>query len=307
VLDDLRMGHREAVLTNRFYEGNVSDERLLERVFTENKIDAVVHFAAYAVVPESMADPLSYYDNNLVAAQRLLAKMHQNGVYKIVFSSTCATYGVPTRTPLHESDPTNPTNPYGETKLAIERMLFWCDQAYGIRSASLRYFNAAGAHTTRDIGEDHTPETHLIPLVLKTALGQHDKITVHGDDYPTEDGTCIRDYIHVMDLATAHWLALEKLRGGGRTTICNLGSGEGFSVQQVIERARAITGCKIPVQIGARRPGDPPILIASSDKARSELGWRPRFDNLDDIIASAWRWHRAHPDGFATPKSVSAS
>lgn len=307
VLDDLRLGHRQAVPIKRFYQGSVGDEQMLDRVFSENRIEAVIHFAAYTVVSESVADPLSYYDNNLVAAQRLLTKMRQYKVDKIVFSSTCATYGVPLRTPLHEDDPTNPTSPYGETKLAIERMLHWCDVAYGIRAYKLRYFNAAGAHLTKDIGEDHTPETHLIPLVLKAALGQQNHITIYGNDYPTEDGTCIRDYIHVMDLASAHWLALEKLRAGAPSSICNLGSGEGYSVQQVIDKARAITGCRIPVEIGPRRAGDPPILIASSDKARSELGWKPKLDNLDDIISSAWRWHKNHPEGFRSKSKVAST
>lgn len=303
VLDDLKKGHREAVLVDRFYLGNVADEELLERVFTENSIEGVLHFAANSVVPESVADPLSYYDTNVVAAHRLLSKMRDHHVGKIVFSSSAATYGHPAQIPLREDHPAHPINPYGDTKLAIERMLFWCSQAYGIRSISLRYFNAAGAHPTLDIGEDHGPESHLIPLVLKTALGMRDKVDIHGDDYATDDGTCIRDYVHVMDLAAAHCLALDRLRDGVATTICNLGSGAGWSVRQVVERARAVTRRAIPEVVAPRREGDPAVLIASSEKALRELGWQPTYDRLDEIIASAWRWHERHPHGFASTSS----
>lgn len=300
ILDDLRKGHREALLCDRFYHGEVGDVALLERIFGENDIEAVVHFAANTLVGESVEDPLAYYDNNVVAAQRLLSKMRQHGVGRMVFSSTAATYGEPQRIPIQEDDPTLPTNPYGETKLAIERMLYWCDRAYGIKSICLRYFNAAGAHPLGHIGEDHTPESHLIPLVLEVANGTRESIAVYGDDYPTVDGSCVRDYIHVMDLAQAHVLALDKLKREARSGIYNLGCGSGFSVKQVIERARVVTGRSIAEKAAARRPGDPAVLVASSQRARAELGWNPQFEDLDVIISTAWNWHRRHPQGYAS-------
>jgi UDP-glucose 4-epimerase len=298
VLDNLRTGHQSAVRAERFYQGEVQDLDLLDEIFANHSIEAVIHFAASSLVGESVLDPLRYYDNNVVTAQRLLAKMNQHGVKKFVFSSTAAVYGEPKRIPIRESDPTEPTSPYGETKLAIEKMLKWCDLAYGIKYVSLRYFNAAGAHADGTIGEDHQPESHLIPLVLQVALGQREFVSIYGDDYPTEDGTCIRDYIHVIDLAHAHFLALRKLRGEQQSGIYNLGSGTGFSVKQVIETARRVTRHPIPVKVEERRAGDPAVLIASSEKAKAELGWLPRYPELESIVESAWNWHRRHPHGF---------
>ncbi len=298
VLDNLATGHTGAVLAKTFYQGDIRDTELLWRIFTQHEIEAVIHFAASSLVGESVLDPLKYYDNNVVAAERLLAAMREHGVKKIVFSSTAATYGEPKRVPIEEDDPTEPTSPYGETKLAIEKMLKWCDVAYGIKSVCLRYFNVAGAHPQGTIGEDHRPESHLIPIILQVALGQRESISIFGDDYPTPDGTCIRDYIHVMDLAEAHYLALKRLRETGESMVYNLGNGAGFSVKQVIEKAREITGHPIPVKVEKRRAGDPAVLIASSEKAKRELGWQPRYDDLGTIIASAWNWHRRHPHGY---------
>jgi UDP-glucose 4-epimerase len=299
VLDNLQKGHRPAVLAPTFYEGDIRDAALLNSIFQTHAVEAVIHFAADSLVGESVTDPLAYYDNNVVTAQRLLSAMKLHGVRNIVFSSTAAVYGEPEQVPIRETDATAPTSPYGETKLAIERMLRWCEGAYGIRSICLRYFNAAGAHPSGAIGEDHTPESHLIPIVLQVALGQRDAVSIFGDDYPTVDGTCVRDYVHVMDLANAHWLALQRLRQTGVSGIYNLGNGQGFSVRDVIEQARAVTGHPIPVQVTPRRPGDPAVLIASSERAKQELGWQPQHAALATIIASAWRWHRDHPRGYA--------
>lgn len=298
VVDNLYQGHREAVLGGKLYEGDLRDEAFLSRVFAENEIDGVIHFAANSLVGESMKDPGKYYHNNVYGTLCLLEQMKKSGVSRIVFSSTAATYGEPERVPIDEYDRTVPTNAYGETKLAMEKMIRWFDVAHGIRSVSLRYFNAAGAHDSGRIGEDHQPESHLIPLVLQVALGQRETISVFGDDYPTEDGTCIRDYIHVSDLADAHILALKRLRDGEGSAIYNLGSGNGYSVKQVVEVAREVTGHPIPVSMEARRAGDPAVLVASSDRARSELGWKPARERLEEIIASAWRWHSSHPHGY---------
>jgi len=300
VLDNLLTGHQQAVLSNQSYQGDIRDEALLEEIFSRHSIEAVIHFAASSLVGESVQDPLKYYDNNVVAAQRLLAAMNRHGVKRIVFSSTAATYGEPKRIPIEESDPTEPTSPYGETKLAIEKMLKWCDHAYGIKYAALRYFNAAGAHPDGTIGEDHNPESHLIPIILQVALGQREHVTIFGDDYPTEDGSCVRDYVHVMDLANAHYLALQRLRHIGESGIYNLGSGKGFSVKQVLEKAREVTGHPIPAVVTDRRGGDPAVLIASSRKAREELGWQPRYEDLGLMIESAWHWHSRHPQGYAS-------
>lgn len=298
ILDNLQKGHRQAVTAGIFYQGDIRDAEVLDRIFRQHEIDAVVHFAADSLVGESVQQPLKYYDNNVVTAQRLLSKMQEYGVKRIVFSSTAATYGEPKRVPICESDETNPTNPYGETKLAIEKMLKWCDRAYGIHSISLRYFNVAGAHPDGHIGEDHQPESHLIPIILQVALGQREHISIFGDDYPTKDGTCIRDYIHVMDLAHAHWLALQRLRETGQSAVYNLGNGTGFSVKEVIEKAREVTGHPIPAQVAPRRAGDPAVLIASYQKAKEELGWQQKYDSLDVIIATAWNWHKKHPRGY---------
>ncbi|WP_123039320.1 UDP-glucose 4-epimerase GalE [Cohnella candidum] len=298
VVDNLYQGHREAVLGGKLYEGDLRDEAFLSRVFEENEIDGVIHFAANSLVGESMKDPGKYYHNNVYGTLCLLEQMKKSGVSRIVFSSTAATYGEPERVPIDEYDRTVPTNAYGETKLAMENMIRWFDVAHGIRSVSLRYFNAAGAHDSGRIGEDHQPESHLIPLVLQVALGQRETISVFGEDYPTDDGTCVRDYIHVSDLADAHILALKRLRDGGGSAIYNLGSGKGYSVKQVVEVAREVTGHPIPVSMEARRAGDPAVLVASSDRARRELGWKPARERLEEIIASAWRWHSSHPHGY---------
>lgn len=304
VLDNLQKGHSSAVMTHHFYEGDIRQVELLDHIFQTHEIEGVIHFAADSLVGESMSDPLKYYDNNVITAHRLLSKMKEYGVMKIVFSSTAATYGEAKRVPIREEDGTEPTNPYGETKLAIEKMLKWCDRAYGIKYVSLRYFNVAGAHPKGHVGEDHHPETHLIPIILQVALGQRESIFIYGDDYPTHDGTCIRDYIHVMDLANAHWLALQQLRNRGESGVYNLGNGTGFSVKQVIEKAREITGHPIPAKIAPRRAGDPAVLVASSEKAEKELGWHPRFNNLDEIIRTAWNWHKKHPQGYSEEKEV---
>lgn len=298
VLDNLQQGHREAVLCDQFYHGDVRDSELLDRIFSLHEIDAVIHFAADSLVGESMQYPLKYYNNNVLGAQRLLEKMIEHGVRNIVFSSTAATYGQPDEVPIPESALTRPASPYGESKLAMENMMRWCETAHGIRWIALRYFNVGGAHSSGRIGEDHSPETHLIPLVLQVALGQRDQVFIYGDDYPTEDGTCIRDYIHVMDLANAHWLAYQHLRDGKESGIYNLGNGNGFSVLQVIETARKVTGHPLPTSVIERRPGDPAVLVAYSEKAKRELGWKPQYDQLEMIIASAWQWHQAHPRGY---------
>jgi UDP-glucose 4-epimerase len=274
------------------------DEVFLSQVFSENDIDTVIHFAANSLVGESMKDPGKYYHNNVFGTLCLLEQMRKAGVSRIVFSSTAATYGEPERVPIDEFDRTVPTNTYGETKLSMEKMIRWFGVAYGIRSVSLRYFNAAGAHESGKIGEDHRPESHLIPLVLQTALGQREFISVFGSDYPTEDGTCIRDYIHVSDLADAHLLAMDRLRQNGDNAVYNLGNGQGYSVQQVIDIAREVTGRDIPVRIEARRDGDPAVLVATSARAKQDLGWNPSRSRLQDIIASAWQWHSSRPNGY---------
>ena len=300
VLDNLQKGHQSAVLDATFYEGKINDESLLDKIFQTHRIDAVIHFAANSLVGESVENPLKYYENNVIGTYHLVKKMLEHGVKKIVFSSTAATYGNPVRVPIQEEDPTMPTNPYGETKLAIERMLKWADDAYGLKYVSLRYFNAAGADPEGRIGEDHDPETHLIPIILQVALGKRDKVMIFGDDYPTEDGTCIRDYIHVMDLAEAHYLALRKLKETNESGIYNLGNGKGFSVKEVIETCRKVTDETIPAVVASRRAGDPAVLVASSEKAKRELGWTPKYSNLEEIIAHAWNWHRNNPEGFTT-------
>lgn len=298
VFDNLEKGHRKAVLGGKFYEGDLRDKEALDKVFKENDIEAVIHFAAASLVGESVTNPVKYYNNNVYGTLCLLEKMKEYNVDKIIFSSTAATYGEPENVPILESDRTLPTNPYGESKLAVEKMLKWCDRAYGIRYTALRYFNAAGAHTSGEIGEDHRPETHLIPIILEVALGKRETIQIFGDDYDTPDGTCIRDYIHVMDLVNAHLLALNRLRNGGKSTVYNLGNGKGFSVKQVIEAVRNVTGHKIPQTVAPRRAGDPAVLVASSEKIIKELDWKPKYDDLNTIIASAWEWHKKHPNGF---------
>ncbi|MDU7474654.1 MAG: UDP-glucose 4-epimerase GalE [Paenibacillus macerans] len=298
VIDNLQTGHRGALLGGKLYEGDLRDKELLKRLFSENDIEAVIHFAANSLVGESMKDPVKYFDNNVYGTLCLLDAMNQANVRKIVFSSTAATYGEPEKVPIEESDKTEPTNVYGETKLTMERMMAWFDQVLGIKYVSLRYFNAAGAHESGKIGEDHRPESHLIPLIIQAVLGQRPSIQVFGDDYNTPDGTCVRDYIHVGDLADAHLRAVDYLQRGGDSNVFNLGNGQGFSVKEVIETVKSVTGRDFPVVISPRRAGDPAVLIASSDKARSVLGWQPSRGKLEDIIESAWAWHSNHPDGY---------
>lgn len=298
VADNLRTGHWQAVKgARKMYVGDLRDGAFLHQIFTENKIDGVINFAAFSLVGESVTNPLKYYGNNVEGAVSLLSAMQAHGVDRIVFSSTAAAYGEPEKQPIEEGDRTEPTNPYGATKLAIENMLKWCDCAYKIRYVALRYFNAAGSDTEAGIGEDHNPESHLIPLVMKTALGQRDHIGIFGEDYPTPDGTCVRDYIHVKDLAEAHLLALEYLERGGISDVFNLGNGAGYSVREIIETARRITGKEIKAVVEPRRGGDPSVLIASNKKAAEVLGWKPVL-GLDQIISDAWAWHSGHPNGY---------
>ncbi|MDP4094308.1 MAG: UDP-glucose 4-epimerase GalE [Bacillota bacterium] len=298
IIDNLEKGHEKAVTGGRFYKGDLRDDEFLTKVFKEEDIEAVIHFAAYSLVGESVGDPLKYYNNNVASTLKLLTAMKEHRVGKIVFSSTAATYGEPEKVPILEDNRTLPTNPYGETKLAVEKALKWADKAYGIKYTALRYFNAAGAHLSGRIGEDHNPESHLIPIILQAALGKRDKVSIFGDDYNTPDGTCMRDYIHVVDLARAHVLALKRLRIGGESEIFNLGNGKGFSVKEVIEAAREVTGIDIKSEISGRRAGDPAVLVASSEKAKKELCWKPEFDDLKTIIETAWKWHRENPDGY---------
>jgi len=295
VLDNLVYGHQDlvdTVLQVEFVRGDIGDRALLDQVFAQYPIQAVIHFAAYAYVGESVTDPAKYYRNNVVGTLTLLEAMVQAGVKNMVFSSTCATYGVPQQVPIPEDHPQNPINPYGATKLMVERILSDFDQAHGLRSVRFRYFNAAGADPEGRLGEDHNPETHLIPLVLLTALGQRDHISIFGTDYDTPDGTCIRDYIHVTDLAQAHVLGLDYLLQGGTTEVFNLGNGSGFSVREVIETAKAVTGKPIPIIEAERRPGDPAALVGSSGKAQKVLGWQPEYSDLAVILDHAWHWHQ---------------
>lgn len=299
VADNLQTGFKEAVHPEaRFYNLDIRDRKALDDLFEKEKIDGVIHFAASSQVGESMKDPLKYYDNNLAGTINLLEAMVDHGVKNIVFSSTAATYGEPENIPILESDKTEPTNTYGETKLAMEKMMNWVDKAHDLRYVALRYFNASGAHPSGKIGEAHNPETHLIPLILQVPNGQRETISIFGDDYPTKDGTCIRDYIHVLDLADAHVLALKYLLNGGKSDVFNLGNGVGFTVKEVIDQAREVTGHPIPARIVDRREGDPAQLIASSEKAKTILGWKPQYDDLETIITTAWNWHKTHPNGY---------
>lgn len=299
VIDNLSTGHIEAVNKKaRFYEGDLRDKPFLRSVFDKENIDGVIHFAAYSIVPESMKKPLAYYDNNTYGMNVLLEIMNEYNVKNIVFSSTAATYGEPKHIPIKETDPQIPTNPYGETKLAMEKMMHWADLAHGIKFVALRYFNVGGAKADGSIGESHHPETHLTPIVLDVANGLRDELTIFGDDYDTVDGTNVRDYVHVMDLAEAHRLALEYLRSGNDSNAFNLGSSTGFSNLQIVEAARKVTGKEIPTKIGQRRPGDPSTLIADSTKARTVLNWKPKYDDVEKIIQDAWTWETTHPNGY---------
>ncbi|KQB78932.1 UDP-glucose 4-epimerase [Clostridium butyricum] len=299
VVDNLQSGHEEAINSKaKFYKGDIRDKNFLSNVFKKENIDGVFHFAANSIVGESMKEPLMYFNNNVYGMQILLEVMNEHNVNKIVFSSTAATYGEPKQVPITEDMETCPTNTYGETKLVMEKMMKWCDKAYGMKYVALRYFNVAGAEDDGSIGEDHNPETHLIPIVLQTALGKRDHITIFGDDYDTEDGTCVRDYVHVVDLVEAHILAMKYLIHGGESNTFNLGSSQGFSVKEIVETARKVTDKNIKAIIGERRAGDPSKLIASSDKARKILGWNPIRTNIENIIQDAWLWHDTHKNGY---------
>ena len=299
VLDNLIYGHREAVKWGPLFEGEMADGRLFKTITQKHRIAAVMHFAAFAYVGESVTEPEKYYRNNVADTITLLESMRAAGVEKFIFSSTCATYGEPRQVPMDEAHTQNPINPYGRTKFMVEQILNDYRRGYGFNSVALRYFNAAGADPDGELGEDHDPETHLIPLVLQTAMGRRPAIQIFGDDYPTADGTCIRDYIHIQDLAQAHLLALEALLDGDAGGAFNLGNGGGYSVKQVVETTRAVTGKEIPATIAPRRAGDPAALVGSSAKVREKWGWQPEFPDLEAIISTAWNWHRRHPDGYA--------
>ena len=299
VVDNLKTGHKESLPDKaRFYQGDIRDKAFMEDVFTKENIEGVIHFAASSLVGESMEIPLDYLNNNVYGTQVVLEVMEKYNVKSIIFSSSAATYGEPKVIPIEETAATNPESTYGETKLMMEKMLKWCDKAYGMRFVALRYFNVAGAKLDGTIGEDHNPESHLLPIILQTALGQREKFTIYGEDYETPDGTCIRDYVHVVDLIDAHILALEYLQAGNSSNTFNLGSSTGFSVKQMLEAAREVTGKEIPATVVSRRAGDPSTLIAASDKAREVLGWKPQYTDVNKIIESAWNWHVKHPEGY---------
>lgn len=303
-LDNLSTGFRDAVLHGRFVHGDIADRLVLDKVFSEHKFDAVMHFASFIQVGESAQDPAKYYHNNAVNTLNLLNAMRAHSVDKFIFSSTAAIFGEPDYVPIDEAHPKRPINPYGSSKLMIEQALADYDRAYGLKSVCLRYFNAAGAHPDSLLGERHDPETHLIPLVLQAASGRRPHITVFGRDYDTPDGTCIRDYIHILDLAEAHWLALQYLQSDGQSTAFNLGNGNGYSVESVIQAARRITGKIIPVQEGQRRAGDPARLVANATGIKRELGWQPAYADLDTLVEHAWRWECSRMPGFAEAKET---
>ncbi|WP_128894051.1 UDP-glucose 4-epimerase GalE [Longirhabdus pacifica] len=302
VIDNFQTGHHQAINKAAICEqGDLRHKDFLRDVFKKYNINAVIHFAADSLVGESVQHPLKYYNNNVYGTMNLLEVMAEHDVKHIVFSSTAAVYGQPDNIPIKESDFTLPTNPYGETKLAVERMLKWSEQAYGIHHVILRYFNVAGAHVSGTIGEDHRHETHLIPIVLQCALGQREQVSVYGDDYDTPDGTCIRDYIHVTDLVRAHILSLRHVMEKKESCIFNLGNEKGFSVKQIIDTARKVTGKPIPYTIDARREGDPAILVASSDSIKNKLQWKTEYGDIESIITTAWNWHKQHPEGYRSP------
>jgi UDP-glucose 4-epimerase len=299
VIDNLQTGHRDAVHPQaRFYEGDIRSREFMKSVFEKETFEGILHFAANSLVGESMAEPLKYFDNNVYGTQIVLEMMRDYSVRHIIFSSTAAVYGEQKVIPITEEAANVPTNTYGETKLTMEKMMAWCEKAFGIKYVALRYFNVAGARADGLIGEDHNPETHLTPVILEAALGKRPEVTVFGEDYDTADGTCIRDYIHVEDLIAAHLLALKYLQNGGESNFFNLGSSQGFSVKEMIETAKAVTGIDIPVKIGPRRAGDPSVLIASSKKAKSVLGWNPTRTSVEQIVRDAWNWHKHHPNGY---------
>ncbi|EOH97215.1 UDP-glucose 4-epimerase [Enterococcus moraviensis ATCC BAA-383] len=299
VVDNLQTGHKQSLHEKAvFYLGDIRDKAFLQNVFKREDIEGVIHFAASSLVGESVEKPLVYFNNNVHGTQIVLEVMEEFGVKHIVFSSTAATYGEPKEMPIIESTPTNPENPYGESKLMMEKMMKWCDKAYGMRYVALRYFNVAGAKADASIGEDHDPETHLIPIILQTALGQREYLGIYGDDYDTPDGTCIRDYVYIEDLIEAHIAALKYLQNGNESNIFNLGSNTGYSVKEMLEAARQVTGKEIPAKILPRRAGDPSKLVASSEKAKMILGWQPQVTEINQIIKTAWDWHVSHPNGY---------
>ncbi|HIX70839.1 MAG TPA: UDP-glucose 4-epimerase GalE [Candidatus Enterococcus stercoravium] len=303
VVDSLFTGHRDAVHQDaKFYQGDIRDKAFLNDVFEQETIDGVMHFAAFSLVGESVEKPLEYFNNNVYGMQVLLEVMHAHDVKHIVFSSTAATYGEPEVVPIAEDMPTNPKNPYGESKLMMEKMMKWCDNAYGMKYVALRYFNVAGAKADASIGEDHDPETHLVPIILQVALGQRQALKIFGDDYYTPDGTCIRDYVQVEDLIAAHILALEYLKAGNDSNVFNLGSNNGYSVKEMLDAAREATGKEIPAEIAPRRAGDPAKLVAASEKAKTVLGWEPAYTDIKEIIRTAWNWHVSHPNGYDDKK-----
>lgn len=298
VFDNLETGHRAALGGSRLVEGDLRNPDDIRKVLAQNRVEAVMHFGAYIMVGESVEKPAEYYRNNFVGAMNLVDAMRDVGVLQLVFSSTAAVFGEPEYVPIDEDHPKNPTNPYGDTKLAVERLLAAYDRAYGLRAVCLRYFNAAGADPDGLLGEDHDPETHLIPATILAGLGQTPGLRIFGTDYDTPDGTCVRDYVHVLDLAEAHLLAIEHLRNGGESRCYNLGNGTGFSVRQVIDCVERVMERPIPREVGPRRPGDPAILVASSERIRADWGWRPRYADLETIVSHAWDWRRDHPDGY---------
>ncbi|MDF9833357.1 UDP-glucose 4-epimerase [Ereboglobus sp. PH5-5] len=299
VIDNLVFGHREAVAPDvPFYEANLGDEAAVGKILVDEKIDIVMHFAAYIFVGESVQEPMKYYFNNVVSTLQLLRTMHSKGVKKFVFSSTAATYGIPEKMPITEDSPTNPINPYGQTKLDVEHALHAFARAYGLSAAVFRYFNASGASEDGAIGEDHSPETHLIPLAIGAATGQRPPLKLFGGDYPTPDGTCLRDYIHVDDLSRAHIAAFDKLAEPGKVFTWNLGTGTPVSVLEIIRAVEKVTGKKVPYTIAPRREGDPPALYADSTKAQRELGWKIKYHDIESLVASAWNWHSKHPNGY---------
>lgn len=299
VVDNLQTGHEAAIRPEAtFYQGDIRDKEFMREVFQNEKIEGVIHFAANSLVGESVEKPLMYFNNNVYGTQITLEVMQEFGVNHIVFSSTAATYGEPEEVPIKETTPTNPKNPYGESKLMMEKIMGWTSAASDLRYVALRYFNVAGAKADASIGEDHDPETHLVPIILQVALGQREHLSIFGDDYDTPDGTCIRDYVQVEDLIAAHILALEYLKNGGDSNVFNLGSSQGYSVKEMLEAAREVTGKEIPAVVAPRRAGDPSVLIAASDKAKDVLGWQPKYDDVKEIIGTAWRWHESHPHGY---------
>lgn len=298
VVDTLECGHKKSLMTENFAEGNIGDYDFLKKTFDKYQVDTVIHLCAYIEVGESVLNPAKYYQNNVVNSLNLLNVMKDMAIKKFVFSSTAATYGEPEQIPLTEDSRKEPTNPYGETKLSFEKIIKWYNTAYGINYTTFRYFNVAGAHPNGHIGEDHNPESHLIPLILQVPMGKRENIKIFGSDYNTPDGTCVRDYIHVCDLANVHVNAIDYLDKGGASTVCNLGNGNGFSVKEVIEIAKEVTGFKIPVVTEGRRAGDSSTLVASSEKAKEVLGFKPAFADLKTIISTAWNWHKNHPKGY---------